>query len=687
MFIGLAASVMAAGVATAALLPGTPLEVEAGVPGHGRVWETVTPEDVTTAYLDPKEEEAYVSSSGERVFFRTYGLLPGAPEQGAIASPAFATRAAGGWTDSWLPSPYYATYPELAGVNSDLSQMLWRGELPNGEPALFRSSLDGSFATLISTPPEMQTIFVGTSEDLRRVFVSTTAHLLPEDAERSGASLYEVDDGGIHLVDVDSEGQLLSKCGSTVNQVGGSEVAPGTVSQNGHRVFFTTKLETGSDCSFGTTKVFLREDGARTVEISASQCDLADCGEEGGVGFVGATATGSSAYLTTNQRLTDDDTDSAESLYRYDVASGKLTLLTPSSAELRSPRDISPSSDGLRTYFVADKEGSTDLFLADADGLHEIAPITIATGSPLQVSASGRYAAFVTLAALDSRDSDASPDVYRYDADSGSSVLISAGSAGGNGSAGASFFSEVPFKTETQLKLPPNRPAKAMSEDGGEIFFETQESLLPEDHNGVSDVYEWDEGSLSLISSGAGETGSTFVGSTPDGSTAFFETADTLVPRDRDGSELDLYAARIGGGFPEPSPVSGCEGQACRNTVAAPPPRPTTRSAKRLKRIEVGKPGAAARRRMATTGKIDLLIEAPRRGTLHAKARARVGRRSSVVAKAGVKVAKPGPLDLRMGLSAAARARLAAGHDLKLQLRLTLGQVPPVSTLIELEGR
>ena len=38
--------------------------------------------------------------------------------------------------------------------------------------------------------------------------------------------------------------------------------------------------------------------------------------------------------------------------------------------------------------------------------------------------------------------------------------------------------------------------------DGGRIFFETREALVPSDTNGQTDVYEYEQGHLYLISSG-----------------------------------------------------------------------------------------------------------------------------------------------------------------------------------------
>ncbi len=665
---GLAASAVTAGAASAALEPSTPVEVAAGVPGGGRAWELVTPENTNEGFINSSNgasvNQGYVSRSGDRVFFQAIGKLPGTPELEPIVTWGSATRGNGGWADSWVPGPL-PIGTSLEAVSSDLGASLWRS-YEGGDQTIVRSSLDGTLATLVKAPDASTALtFGGASENLQRVFFSSEGHFLPADAARtSGASLYEIDGTGVHLVDVDDGGQLLSDCGSTLKERGFTQSlgeSSQVVSSDGSRIFFTTH----PGCA-GPAQVFMREDAARTVEISASQCDLADCGPESDVEFVGATPSGSSAYLATAEQLTDEAVTGL-SLYRYDVAGGTLTLLGPMPGS--SPYGVAPSRDGARIYFLV----GGYLYLADASGVHQIAEVLEGT---LQTSADGRYASFLSFQALDPEDTDSSFDIYRYDAASKKFALITPGTANS-----VNYFPEFGV-----LGLSPYQPAAAMSEDGSEIFFQTEEPLLPQDHNQSMDVYEWDEGSLALISSGVGEAGSLFLGATPDGSTAFIETTDPLLPRDRDSGERDIYAARIGGGFPEPASPVECQPGACRGSVPAAPSRPAPKSAKSAKGIVIGAIDAAARRRIAASGWIVLLTEAPRSGRLSATAFAKLGGHLRKVAATAVKVAAPGPLQLRMRLSPAARARLASGHGLSVKIELHLGKAKG-RALLHLRGR
>jgi hypothetical protein len=109
--------------------------------------------------------------------------------------------------------------------------------------------------------------------------------------------------------------------------------------------------------------------------------------------------------------------------------------------------------------------------------------------------------------------------------------------------------------------------------DGGRLFFDSADALVPQDVNGVEDVYEYErvggtesageapandscttgsqtynagsEGCVSLISSGKkGGEASVFVDASSNGDDVFFTTGDRLVPEDQDSS-VDMYDAHV----------------------------------------------------------------------------------------------------------------------------------------------
>jgi hypothetical protein len=656
-----------AGVAVATPVLGTPDPVAAGVPGHGRAWELVTPPDVTPERIYARLGRSpfvAVSTSGDRVAYETDNASPEAVF-GGIFEAAMAERGPDGWVDKPLDLPYpelssvlrlFARAEGLQAFDPELKTSVWGNKLP--APAsglgLFTRAADGTYAPLVRMGDVGEAAFAAASEDLGRVFFISASHLLPADATRTeGTSLYEFSNSELHLVEVDDDGTLLSTCGA-------SQLYGSAYSSDGQRVFFRTKPGCGEH-----ERIYLRA-GGHTTEISASRCTLsaAECGPEEDVEFAGATPDGSIAYISTAQRLTDDDTNATDDLYRYEVADGKLTLLTPGSAVPHlfvETFAVLPSNDGSRTYFAAAGQvipgesapAGTNLYLADNQGLHFIAPLS--GSEPFDVSADGRYVLFQSQAKLTTGDDDESTDVYRYDVDAGEYLRVSTGLDGaGNG----------PFQATL---------AKGPAPDvGREALFTTAERLIPQDHNELEDVYEWTEaGGLGLVSAGTPGFGGEYMGSTDDGRTVLFRTQATLLPRDRDGGELDIYAARVGGGFPEPAGPAGCgSGGACEAPVAGTPHRTLPAAGPGKPFIGLAPIDAALRRQLVAKGTTTLLLEVPAAGRLTARGLARVGARSKTVATGAAVAKAAGPVRLRLRLTKVGRRSLAQGHD--LQVRLTV---------------
>ncbi|HEV7517423.1 MAG TPA: hypothetical protein VGR07_14065, partial [Thermoanaerobaculia bacterium] len=114
-------------------------------------------------------------------------------------------------------------------------------------------------------------------------------------------------------------------------------------------------------------------------------------------------------------------------------------------------------------------------------------------------------------------------------------------------------------------------------------------------------------GCLALISSGHSPDGASFIDASADGADAYFLGADSLVGADPGG--LDAYDARIGGGFAEPAPPLGCEGDNCQSlppepfdptltTLLSGPGNPPVRypDSKRCKRHYVRRKGKCVKR-------------------------------------------------------------------------------------------
>ncbi len=87
------------------------------------------------------------------------------------------------------------------------------------------------------------------------------------------------------------------------------------------------------------------------------------------------------------------------------------------------------------------------------------------------------------------------------------------------------------------------------SRDGTHAFFETSESLVPADTDSQFDIYERVGNTTNLVSTGPtggnGPADAFFDANSPDGSRVFFDTTESLVPSDTDSS-IDIYM-RSGG--------------------------------------------------------------------------------------------------------------------------------------------
>jgi hypothetical protein len=96
--------------------------------------------------------------------------------------------------------------------------------------------------------------------------------------------------------------------------------------------------------------------------------------------------------------------------------------------------------------------------------------------------------------------------------------------------------------------------------------------LSPDAKNGKTDIYEWHDGDVSLVSSGSAEEDDTRGTITASGRDLMFTTSQGLVSQDTDGLQ-DIYDARIGGGFlPVPAVRQPCSGDACQGPLTNPVP-------------------------------------------------------------------------------------------------------------------
>jgi hypothetical protein len=138
--------------------------------------------------------------------------------------------------------------------------------------------------------------------------------------------------------------------------------------------------------------------------------------------------------------------------------------------------------------------------------------------------------------------------------------------------------------------------------DSGTVLFTSTDPLTPQVASGrvglYSNIYEYRAGNVYLVSDGQDLSVSQFLGDgpglfgvTPVGGDVFFATQEQLVPQDTD-TQGDIYDARVNGGFSAPVSPPDCEGEACQGSATAPPPLFTAGSATQIGGENINRPAS-----------------------------------------------------------------------------------------------
>jgi DNA-binding beta-propeller fold protein YncE len=600
------------------------------------------------------------SVSGDGMAFSVQTAFPGA--RAGTLDNYLAVRGAGGWsaqsiTPPQAESPFSNNSPSVNAYSADLSKAVFidgggteepaSGQdsppLVPGEPAdiqnlFLRDDATSTYQLTNLTPTGAAPApagFEGASADFSHVIFASRARLTPEVPSSNSRfrTLFEWHDGTVSLVGLvptppaTSCGGNGPACsipaeGAALGTGAGNESEPGfvnAVSADGSMIFFN---DADSELPDENGQLYVRENGTRTVEISASQ--KTNGSGPGGSDPEGpriprywwASRDGSRAFFTSCEQLTNDSTanssetskscsrgyigSSGNDLYQYDTATETLSDLTvdrhgdPAGADVKAVLGV--SADGSYVYFVANgvlasgatlgncsgeqKEGQCNLYVAHDGVTTFIARIDAAEiwpryASATRVSANGTRLAFETprsLTGYDNRDAVTGrldSEVYLYDATSNQLTCVSCNPSGARPLGPSSLrVIENPASggdlANSFEYLPRN-----LSEDGERLFFDSSDALVQGDVNGREDVYEYEDGALHLISSGTSGEASTFLDASASGNDVFIETYSQLVKQDLD-QKVDIYDARVDGGFTG-EPATACTGTGCQGVPPAPP--------------------------------------------------------------------------------------------------------------------
>jgi hypothetical protein len=552
--------------------------------------------------------------------------------------------------------------PGLTHTIFTTEQPFASGDQDDGALDLYEESTEGvptwvSQGSQGGTAPDSAT-YDGATPDGSQVVFDSAESLLPaatgleESGYRPAEFLYDRDVPAGHttLVDVNNAGTLLNPEGAilgngnylTTGEPPVYEFLPANIygttthaiSADGSKVFFESPPPSDYESQLNVpggheVHLYMRKDNSVTVPL-----DNPEATEGAGARYLGASENGEDVVFVSDEGLAGDEFKDTE-LYLYNTDAEKLTPISVApagSAPVAGAVDgvTAISNDGSHIYYVAKgklatnangsgqtgEEGQPNLYVYSTStgrntfiaqlGAAEVEPSPGKPGRlvsyldverPAVPTPDGEVLVFISELNLTGQNDLGTPQIYRYDAKSEALVCISCsptatgGSSFGVGDGDGGAIGGGSYD-------PPSQSAP-MSATGEEIFFDTENALVPEDQNSdvppivfgsgedseeISnsiDVYEWENGNVYLIS--AGKPGLTELQSvTPSGDDAFFETDVNLTGQTGEG-QAALYDARVGGGFPVTGDSGGhasCfDAEGCRGSFSPGPSSVTPGSA------------------------------------------------------------------------------------------------------------
>jgi hypothetical protein len=353
----------------------------------------------------------------------------------------------------------------------------------------------------------------GASDDGTHVFFTTGVALTGADTDTE-YDIYERFSGTTTLVSTGPVGPEVTSSTFVAN------------SDDGNRVFFETVAALTPDDQDSRGDVYEWSAGVTTL-VSTGPTDPP--GSRNAADIVDVSADGSRAFFVTRDSLVPEDTDTAHDL--YERSGGTTTLISVGPTGGNGDFRVYPSfiaDDGNAVFFqtneplVADdtdatrdvyvRSGGTTRIVTDGPDPDSNQPVAAFDGT----SADGQTAYFRSFEQLTPDDTDGLTSLYVWK-DGVTSV--------------------IPLQNASTTHVPEIH----VSESGERLVLYSDLPELPSDTDGGgSDLYAWENGTLTLLTGGTANTPAIFVGGSPDLNRVFFSTAEALVVSDQDTS-IDIY--------------------------------------------------------------------------------------------------------------------------------------------------
>ena len=591
----------------------------------------------------------------------------------------------------YIPANFTGT--SRNAISSDGSKIFFTSppagtfQLPQGHvPHLYMRNLSTSTTTPLDDPAaSVPAQYEGASDDGSLVFFTTEQGL---DGAPADSELYGFNTTDQQIGNVPPMSRFRVSAGETGDATG-DVISETAISNDGSHVFFVAKGVLASNQNSQGQSATLGEpnfydyntnDGTTTFITTVARPDVFNCGfgscsETLTVGLADQpdvnrpavpTPDGSVLVFASTGNLTDQAPGGPSTTLTADAPSGETTLTVASTDGLVAGRRIDigspPFRERARISRIVD-----DTHIRLGVGSFGGVIFTHDAGDPVEQTQPG--------------------EIYRYETGSGALVCISCPGPGFE-AAGDASFGPVAGGAYGPTGVP-------MSQDGSQIFFNSPGPLVSQDVNGdtppsgpfgvlgTTDVYEWENGTVSLISDGR-SPGSSVGTTTPSGNDVLLGTTGRLVPQDKDGF-TDIYDARVGGGFAEPPPPPPpCSGDDCKPPPTPPPPeeQPGTVSFHGQGNFEVEAITAKQAKRFAKTGSLTLDTTVPKAGKVTAKVRAKLhGNKLTTVDEASRQARSAGHVRLTVHLSKAAKGALESNGSLAVRIRVSFRGAAQIAAL------
>jgi hypothetical protein len=377
-------------------------------------------------------------------------------------------------------------------------------------------------------------------------------------------------------------------------------------SADGSRVFFVSRVELTNDAYTGPEDNagnlyeydFNKPEGERLTDLTVDEAD-----PDGAqvLGVVTASEDGSYLYFAAAGKLTGEQNGEGQ-----EAVAGKPNLYLTHAGRTTFIATLGPTRINVYHSEGHNENGDEEDWIGEEGLSNDYGP-----GShTVRVTPDGTLLAFESERRLTAYDNEpAEPrdctetqgvelsgtnpsipcrEVYLYDAVTGKLICASCDPDGLRPVGPAELGGHENEAESTSTVLPYYLP-RNFSDNGGRLFFQSPDSLVSHDSNGLLDVYEWErsgegscttastsyalshEGCTFAISDVAGSSESHFMDASASGDDVFIATGDQLVPADTDTRE-DVYDVRVGGGFPITTVPPVCvNADACKPPVSPQP--------------------------------------------------------------------------------------------------------------------